>query len=45
VLRTTFNLIERTRPLVSYETWRQYSSKHGIVSSWDENSMIGQFQE
>ena len=45
VLRTTFNLIERTRPLVSYATWREYSSKHGIVPSWDENSMIGQFQE
>jgi len=45
VLRTTVNLIERTRPLVSYETWREYSAKHGIVPSWDEKSMIGQFQE
>jgi len=45
VLRTTVNLIERTRPLVSYERWREYSSKHGIVPSWDENSMIGQFQK
>jgi hypothetical protein len=44
VLRTTVNLIERTRPLVSYETWREYSSKHGIVPSWDENLMVGQFQ-
>jgi hypothetical protein len=44
VLRTTVNLIERTRPLVSYEAWREYSSKHGIVLSWDENLMIGQFQ-
>jgi hypothetical protein len=44
VLKTTVNLIERTRPLVSYETWREYSSKHGIVPSWDENLMVGQFQ-
>ena len=45
VLRTTVNLIERTRPLVSYDTWREYSAKHGIVPSWDEKSMIGQFQK
>lgn len=45
VLRTTVNLIERTRPLISYDAWREYSSKHGIVPSWDENLMIGQFQE
>jgi len=45
VLRTTVNLIERTRPLVSYETWRKYSAKHGIVPSWDENLMVGQFQQ
>ena len=44
VLRTTMNLIERTRPLVSYETWRAYSTAHGIVPSWDESSMVGQFQ-
>jgi hypothetical protein len=45
VLRTTVNLIERTRPLVTYEKWRGYSAKHGIVPSWDGNSMIGQFQK
>jgi len=45
VLNTTINLIERTRPLVSYDEWKQYSSKHGIVSSWDEELMINQFQE
>ena len=45
VLRTTVNLIERTRPLVTYEKWREYSAKHGIVPSWDGNSMIGQFQK
>jgi len=45
VLRTTVNRIERTRPLVSYEIWREYSAKHRIVPSWDEHSMIGQFQQ
>jgi hypothetical protein len=45
VLRTTVNLIERTRPLISYDAWREYSSKHGIIPSWDENLMIGQFQK
>ena len=45
VLRTTVNLIERTKPLVSYERWREYSLKHGIVPSWDEKIMIGQFQK
>jgi translation elongation factor EF-1beta len=44
VLSTTVNLIERTRPLVSYDEWKQYSSEYGIVSSWDEALMIEQFQ-
>jgi len=45
VLSTTVNLIERTRPLVSYDEWKQYSSEYGIVPSWDEVLMIKQFQE
>ncbi len=45
VLNTTVNPIERTRPLVSYDQWMQYSSKHGIVPSWDENLMIAQFKD
>lgn len=44
VLRTTVNPIEKTEPLVSYDEWKQYSSKHLIVPSWDEEHMIGQFQ-
>jgi len=43
VLSTTINLVERTRPLVSYDEWKHYSSKHGIVPSWDEELMIKQF--
>jgi len=45
VLNTTVNLIERTWPLVSYDEWRQYSSQHGIVQSWDEALMVNQFQQ
>ena len=45
VLSTTMNLIERTRPLVSYEAWKQYATKHRIIPLWDEQSMIGQFQQ
>jgi hypothetical protein len=44
VLSTTVNLIERTRSLVSYDEWKQYSSEHGIVPSWDEELMIKHFQ-
>lgn len=43
VLNTTVNRIERTRPLVSYNEWKKYSSQHGIVSTWDEELMISQF--
>ncbi len=45
VLKTTINEIERTRPLVSYDEWKQYSSSHGLVHSWDEELMINQFRE
>jgi hypothetical protein len=45
VVKTTINEIERTRPLVSYDEWKRYSSNHGIVPSWDEELMINQFQE
>ena len=44
VLRITTNLVERTKPLISYEEWKQYSLKHRIVLSWDEELMINQFQ-
>jgi len=45
VVNTTVNLIERTRPLVSYEEWKQYSAYHNLVPSWDEDFMIKQFQQ
>lgn len=44
VLKTTVNEIERTRPLVSYEEWKLYSSNHGLVPTWDQELMINQFQ-
>ena len=43
VLKTTVNEIERTRPLVSYDEWKRYSSHHGIVPAWDEELMVNQF--
>lgn len=45
VLKSTVNPIVKTWPLVSYDEWKKYSSKHVIVPSWDEESMINQFQE
>jgi hypothetical protein len=45
VLNVTLNLIEKTKPLVSYEEWKQYSMKHKIIPSWDDESMIHQFQQ
>jgi hypothetical protein len=44
VVNTTVNLIDRTRPLVSYDEWKQYSSEHGLVPTWDEELMVNQFQ-
>lgn len=45
VLNSTVNLIEMTRPLVSYDEWKQYSARHGIIPSWDEELMVNQFQK
>ena len=45
VVKMTINEIERTRPLISYDEWKQYSSNHGIVPAWDEELMINQFQK
>jgi hypothetical protein len=44
IVKTTINEIERTRPLVSYEEWKKYTSYHGLVPSWDEELMVNQFQ-
>lgn len=40
VQNTTVNLIEETVPLVSYDEWRQYSSRHSIVVAWNEEHML-----
>lgn len=45
VVNSTVNQIESTKPLVSYEEWKQYSSDHKLVPSWDETSMVNQFQK
>jgi len=43
VLKITATLIEKTKPLVSYEEWKKYSQEHRIVVAWDDDSMIYQF--
>ena len=40
VLHLTVSLIERTKPLVSYDEWSDYSAAH---PSWDPAHMINQF--
>ncbi len=40
VLHLTVSLIERTKPLVSYDEWSEYSAMH---PSWDAAHMINQF--
>ena len=37
------NLIERTKPLLSYDEWRDYSTRHSLVPSWNEANMVHQF--
>ena len=43
VLHTTVNFIEKTKPLISYDEWRKYSTEHSLVPSWDDRFMIQQF--
>lgn len=43
VLQTTVHPIEKTKPLVSYEEWRDYSGRHSLVPSWNETHMVNQF--
>jgi hypothetical protein len=45
VLKSTVNPIVKTWSLASYDEWKENSSKHRIALSWDEESMINQFQE
>lgn len=40
ILHLTVSLIERTKPLVSYDEWSEYSATH---PSWDAAHMINQF--
>lgn len=45
VKRTHLFPIEMTKPLVSYEEWKEYSATHGIVTSWDDEHMLKQFED
>jgi hypothetical protein len=37
--------IEMTRPLVSYDEWKEYSTRHSIVTSWDDEHMMAQLKD
>lgn len=45
VKRTHLFAIEMTKPLFSYDEWKEYSRKHNIVPSWDDKTMMGQFED
>jgi hypothetical protein len=45
VKRTHLYPIEMTKPLVSYEEWKEYSARHGIVTSWDDEHMMAQLED
>ncbi len=45
VKRTHLFPIEMTRPLVSYDEWKDYSATHGIITSWDDEHMLKQFED
>ncbi|MFC2160687.1 hypothetical protein ACFLRX_03430 [Acidobacteriota bacterium] len=44
VLQTRTHQISKTKPLISYEEWKSYATRHGIVPSWDERYMVEGFQ-
>ena len=43
VLQMTVSPIEKTRPLISYDEWKNYSTRHSLVPPWNEAQMIQQF--
>lgn len=43
VLKTTSNYVERTKPLVSYDEWKKYSTLHSLIPRWNERLMVDQF--
>ena len=43
VLHTTVNFVEKTKPLISYNEWREYSRRFAVVPTWNERNMIAQF--
>lgn len=44
ILNTTAYRIAKTKPLISYEAWKNYATQHSIIPSWDVHSMIEGFQ-
>ncbi|MBI5359400.1 MAG: hypothetical protein HZA48_02330 [Planctomycetes bacterium] len=45
VLSVHVNPIEKTHPLVSYEDWKTYATKYGIVQKWNHENMLQQFHK
>jgi hypothetical protein len=35
--------IEQTKPMISYDDWKDYSQRHGLVLAWDQETMLKQF--
>lgn len=44
VLQTRTHRISKTKPLISYDEWKDYALRHSIVPSWDEKYMVEGFQ-
>lgn len=44
ILRTSVHRISKTKPLISYDEWKQYATRHSLVPSWDVSYMIENFQ-
>ena len=44
VLQTRTHQISKTKPLISYDEWKDYAIRYGIVPSWDDKYMVEGFQ-
>jgi len=37
--------IEASHPLISHEEWKRYSKKHKLITTWDQERMLEQFEK
>lgn len=35
--------VEATHPLINYDEWKTYATRHGLTTSWDDTTMIKGF--